>query len=281
MAFSPTDLANDDFLYSYLAEYLDGELPKDLAGRFEQLTKNQEKLPDQFNATRGRLQLSLQSYYMKDGELSELRAMVQDPAVKATKENTKIEQLGRGEIANMLVRRLVLVAIAAGVIGFCIWKFGPSREQKFKPLEYLGYEAVAIEEDPRERVNLPSHDVKEVRAYLASYPGLEFKPKMLKTIAKNWDLEGATIIDYEVAKVVAVIYSNSTSKEKLFHFSYAGELSDLPPSETGNMRGLTFQTYASDELNLITWQSAPGVVSLLVGRRSAPELAEIALAGRS
>lgn len=281
MAFSPTDLANDDFLFSYLAEYLDGDLPKDLAGRFEQLTKGQEKLPDQFNTTRGRLQLSLQSYYLKDVELAELRAMVQDPTVKATKENTKIEQLGRGEIANMLVRRLVLVAIAAGIIGFAIWKFGPSREQKFKPLEYLGYEAVAIEEDPRERVNLPSHDVKEVRQYLASYPGLDFKPKMLKQIAKNWDLDGATIIDYEVAKVATVIYSNNSTKEKLFHFSYAGELSDLPPSEPGNMRGLIFQTYASDELNLIAWQSAPGVVSLLVGRRSAPELAEIALAGRS
>ncbi len=281
MAFSPSELSTPDFLHSFMAEYLDGELPKDLLAKFEAELKGQEKLPEQFQTMRGRLQLSMQSYYLKDGELAELRGMVQDPTIKATQENVKIEQLGRGEVVNTLLRRLTLVAIAAGAVGFAVWKFGPQNEQKFKPLEYLGYEADSLERNPKERINLPSKDMREVRQYLATYPGLDFKPKVLRVVPSSWGLEGATIIDYEVTKVAVVIYGNEATSEKLFHFSYAGELSDLPPAEPGNMRGLIFQTYASDELNLVAWQSSPGVVSLLVGRRSAPELAEMAVAGNA
>ena len=45
------------------------------------------------------------------------------------------------------------------------------------------------------------------------------------------------------------------------------------------MRGLIYYTYASDDLNFIAWQSGNQVVSMLVGRRSAPELAELAVSG--
>ena len=104
---------------------------------------------------------------------------------------------------------------------------------------------------------------------------------MLKNVPSTWDLDGATVIDYEVAKVAVVMYERRQSRnpEKLFHFSFAGKLSDLPPADPGNMRGLIFQTYASNEQNVIAWQSANNTVSLLIGRRSAPELAEIAVAG--
>jgi hypothetical protein len=106
---------------------------------------------------------------------------------------------------------------------------------------------------------------------------------MLAGVPAGWQIDGATVIDYEVAKVAAVMYERggAKTKELFFFFSFAGELSDLPASEPGNMRGLIFQTYASNELNLVAWQVAPGVVALLVGRRSAPELAEIALASRA
>ena len=281
MAFSPSELSTPDFLHSYLAEYLDGELPRPLVPKFEEALKTPEgqEASGKFQAMRGRLQLSLQSYYMKETELQELRSFVQDPSVKATVENVKIEQLGRGMMMSTLVRRVAMATVAVAAVGYLWWQFGASKEQKFKPLEYLGYEALALEEDQQERLNLPSHDGKEVHQYLSSYPGLDFKPRMLKRIAEPWQVDGATIIDYEIAKVAVVMYENTRNHEKLFHFSYAGQLSDLPPAEPGNMRGLIFQTYASDELNLIAWQSSQDVVSLLVGRRSAPELAEIAVAG--
>jgi hypothetical protein len=281
MAFTPSELSGQDFLGSFLAEYLDGELAKPLVAKFEDALKSPgaKDMPEHFQAMRGRLQLAMQSYYLKEGELAELRSLVQDPSVKATQENVRIEQIGRKELVGTLLRRLGLVAVAVGAAAFLVWKFGPVREQRFKPLEYLGYEALALEEDTEGRLNLPSHDLGEIRQYLSAYPGLDFKPRVLKSVPAPWKPDGATVIDYEIAKVAVVMYESDPGKERLFHFSYAGELSDLPPAEPGNMRGLIFQTYASDELNLIAWQSAPGVVSLLVGRRSAPELAEIAVAG--
>ena len=274
-------LSPQDFLLAYLAEYLDGDLPAHLKAKVEALVKapGQEDIPAHFQAMRGRLQLAMQSYYLKENELTDLRSLVQDPSVKATQENIRIDQLGRGEMLSTLLRRLVLVAIAALIAGGLVWKFGPKRDQKFKPLEFLGYEALALEEDPRDRLDLPSVDMKEIRQYLAAYPGLDFTPRVLNQLPADWKPEGATIIDYEIAKVALVQFANVQSKEKLFHFSYSGSLKDLPPAEPGNMRGLIYQTYSSDDLNLIAFEGPPGVVSIMAGRRSAPELAEVALEG--
>ena len=110
MAFSPSELSTPDFLHSYLAEYLDGELPRPLVPKFEEGLKTPEgqEASGKFQAMRGRLQLALQSYYLKEGELAELRALVQDPSAAATEENVKIEQLGRGVMVSMLVRRIAM-----------------------------------------------------------------------------------------------------------------------------------------------------------------------------
>lgn len=283
MAYAPNELSDQDFLHSYMAEYLDGDLLPAQKSRFDDLLKapGQGDVPEHFQKMRGRLQLGLQSYYLKEGELQHLRSLVQDPAVTATKENIKIDQLGRKELISSITRRLTLTAMAAGVIGLIIWRFAPDSKPQFKPLEYLGYEAVAMEEDPESRLDLPSSDLKEIRDYLLAYPRLEFKPRLLKPFGKGWKLDGATVIDYEIAKVAAVQYSNKDLREKLEHFSFAGQLSDLPKAESGNMKGLNYQTYATDQLNIIAWQHGHNVVSLLVGRRSAPELAEIAVLGGS
>ncbi len=276
-----SSLSTQDFLLAYLAEYLDGELPRELKDRVEALVKTpgQEEIPGHFQAMRGRLQLAMQSYYLKENEIQTIRNYVQDPSVKATQENIKIEALGRKELISTLMRRLSLVAIAAAIIGVLVWQFGPKREAKFKPLEFLGYEALALEEDPRDRLDLPSSDMNEIKQYLSAYPGLDFKPKVLGQIHEAWKPEGATIIDYEIAKVALVQFGHAQSKEKLFHFSYAGALKDLPKAEPGNIGGLVFQTYSSDDLNLIAFEGPKGVVSILAGRRAAPELAEIAKDG--
>lgn len=277
------ELSDQDFFFSYLAEYLDGDLPAAAKVRFEQILRvpGQELLLSQFQTLRGQLQFGLQSYYLKENELHAIRSCVQDPAITATKENIRIDQLGRRELWSSISRRLLLTALAAAVIGLLVWRFVPSNKPRFKPLEYLGYEALAMEADPEGRLDLPSFDLKEVKDYLATYPGLEFRPRLLHSFGEGWKLDGATIIDYEIAKVAAVQYSNKNINEKLVHFSFAGQLGDLPRAETGNMKGLNYQAYASDQLNLIAWQHGSGVVSLLVGRRSAPELAEIAVLGGS
>lgn len=274
-----SDLSPQDFFHSYLAEYLDGDLPPALRAKFDEALKvaGQGAVPEHFQAMRGRLQLSLQSYYLKESEIGTLAACVQDPTIKATQENLKIEKLGRGEVANMFMRRITLVVMAAALVGLLVWKFMPNQAESFKALEYLGYEALALEEDARDRLDLMTDNYKEIKQYQAAYPKLDFVPKILHLPA-TWKPEGTTVIDYEIAKVSVVQYAHSNGREKLFHFAYVGSLSDLPKSEPGNMRGLIYQTYASSEQNLIAWQDGD-VVNLLVGRRSAPELAELAVSG--
>jgi hypothetical protein len=285
MAYSASELSKQDFFHSYLGEYLDGELPANLKAEFDKelSVPGQQDVPGLFGQLRGRLQLNVQSIYLKEHELSELRAIVQDPSTLATEEATRIAELEKKEFLSTWLRRIALTAVAAGLAGALWWKYGMSHDQKFKPLEYLGYEATALESNSRERINLPSTDIKEVRQYLSQYPGLSFTPKALSQVPSPWQVSGATVIDYEVAKVVVVTYVIEEAgkvRDRLTHFSFAGKLSDLPTAEPGNMRGLIFQTYTTEELNFVAWESQPGVVSILVGRRSAPELAEIAVSGK-
>lgn len=272
---------NEDFFYGHLTEYLDGDLTGADAARFEQVLKSpgKELVPQQFQTQRGRLQLLMQSFYLKEHETQSLRALVQDPSVAVTRENIRIEELGRGETINTWLRRIGLAAVAVAIIGALAWKFLPRRGPAFKPLEYLGYEALAMEEDTQNRIDLPTSDMKEIRQYLANYPDLDFKPRPLRTVPQQWRPLGVSVIDYEVAKVAAVQYLDTASKEKLFHFSFAGRLSDLPKSDASTMNGIRFQTYASEQLNLVAWQHDSDIVSLLVGRRSAAELYEIAARG--
>jgi len=281
MTLSPNEFSDSELLNGFLAEYLDGDLPSSVREKYNTLLQSpaNAQVPDQFLQMRGKLQLAMQTYYLKESDLSELRSFVQDPEAVATQENIKIEQLGRRVVVSNILRRIAIVLVCASVIGYLVWKFAPSHEGEFKALEYLAYEAVALEEDPQERLNLPSSDLKEIRQYLVNYPGLDFKPFVLRSISNNWLPEGATVINYEVAKVTVVQYAHNGTSEKLFHFIYAGDLSDLPPSAQGRYKDLNFQTYATDQHNFIAWEPSPGVVSILVGKRSAPDLAEMAIAG--
>ncbi len=285
MAYSASELSRQDFFHSYLDEYLDGELSANLKADFEKELAgagNRDVL-ELFGQLRGRLQLKIQSIYLKEHEISELRAIVQDPSTLATEEATRIAELEKKEFRSTWLRRGALTALAVGLAAAAWWKYGMNHEQSFKALEYLGYEATALESSSRERINLPTNDIKEVRQYLAQYPGLDFQPKALNQVPSPWQVNGATVIDYEVAKVAVVTYvlrEGDKVRDRLTHFSFAGKLSDLPAAEPGNMRGMIFQTYTTEEFNFVAWESQPGVVSILVGRRSAPELAEIAVSGR-
>jgi len=281
MTISTNDLSDSELFNGFLAEYLDGELPSSVVDKYNAMVKvsGNVEVPEHFLQMRGKLQLAMQTYYLKESDLAELRSFVQDPEATATQENIKIEQIGRKVVVSNILRRFAIVLACAFLIGYLVLYFAPSNESAFKALEYLAYEAVALEEDPQERLNLPSSDLKEIRQYLVNYPGLDFKPFVLRSISNNWLPEGATVINYEVAKVTVVQYSHNATSEKLFHFIYAGDLSDLPPSAQGRYKDLNFQTYATDQHNFIAWEPSPGVVSILVGKRSAPDLAEMAIAG--
>ncbi len=275
------DSTSVGILFSHLGEYLDEELAPEMKAKMDQWLQEagNQNLLDQFVQKRGQLQIKLQELTLSESVLLELRGFAQDRSVQATQEVVHIEQFGRREGSSQFVRKMVLGVIALGLGLFLVWRFAPRSGPTFKPLEYLGFEALMLEESKEERLNLPTNEINEIRQFFSSNPDLSFAFKVLKDIPDSWEPDGASVIDYEIEKVGVVQYHHKETSEKLFHFSYKGELSDLPKAETGNMRSLVFQTYSSDSLNLIAWQSAPSVTSILVGRRSAPELAEIAVLG--
>jgi hypothetical protein len=221
----------------------------------------------------------LQEFYLPEPFLIELRGYIQDSSVQATYEVVQIEQIGRRENAVQLARKLGFTVATLAVAGWLVWQFTPKSSQAFKPLEYLGFEALMLEESKEERLNLPTNEINEIREFFKNNQSLTYSHKVFKDIPEVWEPDGASVIDYEIEKVGVVQYHHRETGEKLFQFSYPGDLSDLPKAESGNMRGLIFQTYTSDSLNLIAWKSDAGVVSILAGRRSAPELAEIAVLG--
>jgi hypothetical protein len=281
MAFQPAELSDRDFLMAYLAEYLDEELSPELKTRFEKLLASDDlkTVPERYQKMRGKLQLSLQGYYLKNDEKMRLHEYVEDRTARETIEAERITQVERHELLGNTRRSIVIIAAVAVMIFGFVYMMTPREPQKFEALEYLGYEALAMEEDTEGRLDLPSHDLAEIRKYLETNPALGFKARLLKELGAGWVPDGASVIDYETAKVAVVQYGNETLSEKMFFFALPGNMTDLPRVDQGNLRGLIYQTYSSDQLNTIVWQIEKGILAFMVGRRSAPELASLARSG--
>jgi hypothetical protein len=275
-----SELKGDDLFYSYIANYLDGDLPSSVQGAFNALLPSKQKEIEAYQSNRGRFQSALGEVGGSEALKHKLRNLVQDDQVRATIEASEIAEVERSELWTNLVRRSVLIAIVLGLIGTVTYYFMPQNLSKFDVIEYIGYEALALEEDPEGRLNLPSSDIEEIRQFVAAIPGLEFQPQLLRTM-KGWNPEGVSIIDYDFMKVVAVNYlSPERGNEHLHHFMVPGKMSDMKfRGEEADYRGIKYRVYGNDKLNIIVWQQSSNLVGALAGHRSASELAEMVRIG--
>jgi hypothetical protein len=275
-----TELKGEDLFYSYIADYLDGELPRSLQTQFDALLASKQKELESFQANRGKFQSALGDVGGSEALKHKLRNLVQDDQVRATIEASEIADVERSELWSNILRRSVLVAVVLGLLGAAVYYFMPERLGNFDVIEYIGYEALALEEDPEGRTNLPSSDLEEIRQFVGAIPGLEFKPELLRSI-KGWNPEGVSIIDYDVMKVVAVNYvSPERRNEHMHHFMLPGKLSSMKfKGEEADYRGIKYRVYGNDKINIIVWQQSADMVGALAGHRSAPELAEMVRMG--
>ena len=280
MTANKTELKGDDLFYSYIADYLDGDLPGSLQAQFNSVLAGKQKELDAFQTNRGKFQAALGEVGGSEALKHKLRNLVQDDQVRETIEASEIADVERSELWSNILRRSVLSALVLGLIGVAVYYFMPQRLGKFDVIEYIGYEALALEEDPEGRTNLPSTDIEEIRQFVGATPGLEFKPALLRPI-KGWNPEGVSIIDYDVMKVVAVNYlSPERGNEHLHHFMLPGKMSDMKfKGEEADYRGIKYRVYGNDKINIIVWQQSPDMVGALAGHRSAPELAEMVRMG--
>lgn len=275
-----TELTGNELLYGYMSEYLDGELPGPVTPAFTTALKGNEKVVEDFQAKRGRYQVALGRITSPEPLKHKLRNLMQNDQLRETMEASEIQEVERSEIVSNVVRRATITALVLGLIGAAIYVFMPTATEKINVIEYVGYEAVAMEEDPDGRINLPTSDLEEIRQFVSQVPGLSFKPQVLRPLS-GWIPEGVSIIDYEVTKVIAVMYkSPERNNEHLHNFMFAGTLTKIPyAGEEADYRGIRYRVYASEKLNMLVWQMSPEMVGVLAGHRSAPELAELARLG--
>ena len=266
-----------DFMYGHLSELADGELQGAEETRCrDACTKlGEPRLLDRYRATRGKLQIALQGYYLSEDEIVGLQDFVADRQIRETQEAQKIEEIGRWESTGEVRRKGAILAIVVAVVFGLVYFLTPAKTSKLNPLDYFGYEAKAFEEDPDGRLDLPSEDYKEVAGYFRVYPSLGFVATP-PSPPSGWATVGATVLDYELSKVAKVVYRNATTKDQAYFFAYAGSFADLPKAEQGNERGMVYQVYTSDVYNLLAWQPSEGVLAFMVGRKSARDLAVFA-----
>lgn len=270
--------ASDLFFFQHVDAQVDGALAPQLRARMDDLLKdsNYQGAADRFVKTRGHLQLNLQRFFLADDEVRELHEMVEPRAERETLEAQRIDEVGRTELFGGLRRGLMLLAAVVILGGGAFWYLRPPAPAKaFDAVQYFGYEALAMEDE--QRLEFPSTSWEHIKEYLhAAEANLGFAPTPLGELTGGWLPLGASVIDYDGVKVVAVQYHHAGRGEKLVHFMYDGAITHLPRSERFGVGAKMFQAYASDQINLVAYESGPGVVSFLAGRRSAQELAELA-----
>ena len=269
-------------MWSWLAEAVDDNIPAAIAEQFAQLRKATpafDSVASIFRLRRGQLQLAIQNFHLSQRDMEKLKDLVASSEIRHTQEAQRIDEISTFEAKRRLMRQLAFAGIVLAIVFAVVYKSAP-RKPQLNTLDVLSYESVALVEDGKVRLDLPTDNLDEVKEYLGSYPDLGFKPKILTAKSTGLNIEGASVLDYDSTKVAVVVYSDPKRQDKILHFSMSGETADLPKSEPGNFQGLIYQTYASNSLNMIAWNSAPKILSIAAGSRGALELAEFVRRGQ-
>jgi len=276
-------LPDDDFIHAYVADYIDDNLDADCVQRYKAAIDNAKysHVPEKFSQLRGRLQLAMQEIELNEDQLMRINSLVEAPDVRHTQEVQKIAEVERNVWWSTLRRRaFIIVVICIGVFGVVYFNTAPNRLADFQPLEVLSYEALAFHEDHVDRIALPSGELSDIRDYFKRDPSLGFQPAVLSRLPAEWQPIGATIIDYEVVKVTAVMFVHHRTGDSMMHFAMPGQLADLPSTDSGNYRGLIYQAYTQEGIqNFIAWQQGAGVLGVLVSRMTDEQMAAIASVG--
>lgn len=273
-----SSLSDEEFFYSFLTEYLDGELNSEDSKRFDDIiSKNSwDHLKSEFGISRGQLQIGMQKIYVDDQLNHKLHVLVEDDAARANHEAEDIDTFSKSEGLGKFLRAAVLASVIGGVCGFIYKQFGPESQPAFSALDSLVYESLVLIEDPDGRIDFPTSNLDELANYFSKYPDLGFLPKKIASPGNQWVPQGGSVIDYEVQKILMAQFGNPKSLDKMFIYLFEGSLKDLPSSDKGNHKGLLYQTYSSEFFNVVAWQLDDDVLGMIVGSRSGADLAAAA-----
>ncbi|MBF0441850.1 MAG: hypothetical protein HQK54_08105 [Oligoflexales bacterium] len=278
MSGKPSALDDRDYFYGYLSDYVDENLSAPDSSKYVEYMKkeNLSEIPAKFGKARGNLQMIVQEYGIDELQLRKLIALVEDDASRVKHENQNIVTVGKSEFLGNLFRRICIFGGFFAIVFFSVYYLTPKRKASFDILNSLKWEAISMEEDPDWRLDLPSNDLKEVQEYLSNYRELGFEFTPLKNFDPLWEINGASVLDYESTNVIVMQFIQKETKDRLYFFLCEGKLTELPKSELNNRNGLLFQAYGVGNLEIISFQYTENVLGLMMSHRGSFEMADLA-----
>jgi hypothetical protein len=274
------DTAKDlEFIYARFDEFDADSLSAEDSQRFRRLLTieplDANRVIDETKTAIAMFQLGLQSYFLSTEQRAMLQDLADDADGRKTREAQRIKQIDRREAFTDFRRRFTIAIAVFSLLCFCIFYFTPSREPYFNALQSLVYEAAMMEERGDGRLDLPSEDLAEIVSFAAASRGLGFEASLPKSVPSEWQPMGATVIDYDPRKIFVAVFSHKARGEKLFFFNFAGSIEELPQSTPFIEGAVDFYPYATDAYNIVCWQITKNTVGMVLGRRSARDLARI------
>lgn len=265
-----------DFIFIKISDYLDGDMPEAEQNTFEkQLKEKFPNLSNEFSEIKGYLQVLFQKYSVSEAILEKIRNFCLNEDKRREFESKEIDLAQKSEQRGWIFRTSIITSLFVGLCYFAFITMNPSKKTNFDPLTALVYEAVTMEEDGGGRLDFPSSSLEEINEFLGDTKGLLFNIPLIKRVPEGWQLEGATIIDYETDKI-ATLQFNRAEMGKMFLFIFKGAITELPDSTEGFLGKMVYQTYGTEDINVIAWQIDPELLGMLVGHDDALSLAKSA-----
>lgn len=281
--FSSSTLSDKDFVYAFADEYFGDQLEDVEKKRFEKLLENKEmqSILDTYKDEHGELQVFLQAICLNPEQMENLWNMVQAPEARQTQEMQKIDDVGRMEFLSNIKRRSAVTLFFALLIFGIVYAFTAQQPPKFEYLEYIRYEALAMDRSGTESdFDVADTSVTNILELYKSDKGLKFRPSILSISDKGWSVVGGSILDYELKKITMTQYVTKAGQgDTLYYFSTSGLLSDLQKSEVGTVGKVAYQTYASEFYNIIAFEPEQGTLGFVVGRLAANDMAALVDSG--
>ena len=175
----------------------------------------------------GQFQFGLQAFFLNETEVLRLRSFVQNRNEADVEDDRKIEGIAQSAKWVTHLRRTVFFGVIALFVGFIVQRALPEFQEKLDALRFLGHEAIALDQDPVGRLDLKVTDFEMIKEYLKRYPGLGFQATALENFSDQWEASGASIIDYDYAKVSVVQYRRPLPGQE----KAAAKASSLPEGE--------------------------------------------------
>ena len=147
-----------------------------------------------FDAIKPKIQDFFSATTLSEEQRNKLRDLIL-PGFDAQTAQDKANSDAESGLRKERLRNYLIIGVGLIILGVAARYFQQGQGVEAKVIEWLGYETLAIEEDPQ-RLDFPSSNTAEIRSYFANHRGLNFQHHLLR-VPSAWQPKGAGVIDYD------------------------------------------------------------------------------------